>query len=87
VPCLIDGSGVQPTRVGRLPTQLAALNRTNINVQELIVEAARTGNPEAVHYAVALDPLTAAACTLPQIHAMVEEMLEAEAAWLPMFTN
>jgi alpha-galactosidase len=85
VPCLIDGSGVQPTRVGRLPTQLAAINRTNINVQELIVEAARTGDSEAVHHAVALDPLTAAACTLPQIHAMVDEMLAAEAAWLPMF--
>jgi alpha-galactosidase len=52
VPCLIDGSGVQTHPRSRLPTQLAALNRTNVNVQELIVEAARTGNPEAVHYAV-----------------------------------
>ena len=85
VPCLVDGNGVQPTRVGRLPAQLAALNRTNVNVQELIVEAARRGDREAVHHAVMLDPLTAAACTLPQIHAMVDEMLAAEAQWLPQF--
>jgi alpha-galactosidase len=57
--------------------------RTNIAVQELTVEAALTGNREAVHHAVTLDPLTAAVCTLPQIHDMVEEMLAAEAAWLP----
>jgi alpha-galactosidase len=85
VPCLVDGNGVQPTVVGALPTQLAALNRTCINVQELIVEAALTGEAEAVHHAVALDPLTAAACTLPQIRAMVEEMLVAQARWLPQF--
>jgi alpha-galactosidase len=45
VPCLVDGSGVQPTFIGNLPPQLAALNRTNINVQSLIVEAALTGTP------------------------------------------
>ena len=87
VPCLVDGNGVQPTRVGRLPTQLAALNRTNVNVQELIVEAASRGDRDAVHHAVMLDPLTAAVCTLPQIHAMVDEMLAAEAAWLPQFAR
>jgi alpha-galactosidase len=87
VPCLVDGNGVQPTRVGRLPAQLAGLNRTNVNVQELIVEAARTGDRDAVHHAVLLDPLTAAACTLPQIHAMVDEMLAAQAQWLPQFNQ
>lgn len=85
VPCLVDGNGIQPTSVGALPPQLAALNRTNINVQELIVEAALTGNTEAVHHAVMLDPLTAAVCTLPQIRAMVDEMLTAQAQWLPQF--
>ena len=85
VPCLVDGNGVQPTTVGSLPTQLAAINRTNINVQELTVEAALTGSVEAVHHAVMLDPLTAAVCTLPQIHSMVDEMLEAQARWLPQF--
>ncbi len=85
VPCLVDGNGVQPTMVRSYPTQLAALNRTNINVQEPIVEAALTGDIEAVHHAVMLDPLTAAVSTLPQIHSMVDEMLGAQAQWLPQF--
>ncbi len=85
VPCLVDGNGVQPVRVGALPPQLAGLNRTNVNVQEMIVEAALTGDIDAVHQAVMLDPLSAAVCTLPQIHDMVEEMLENQAQWLPQF--
>jgi len=87
VACLVDASGVQPTVVGDLPPQLAGLNRTNINVQELIVEAALTGSTEAVHHAVMLDPLTGAICTLPQIRAMVGEMLEAQRRWLPQFSK
>ncbi|HMN27377.1 MAG TPA: alpha-glucosidase/alpha-galactosidase [Caldilineaceae bacterium] len=85
VPCLVDANGIQPTKVGLLPTQLAALNRTNINVQELIVEAALRGDRDAAHYAVMLDPLTAAILTMPQIHEMVDEMLEVQQQWLPMF--
>jgi alpha-galactosidase len=86
VPCLVDGNGVQPTKVGALPPQLAAVNRTNVNVHALTVEAALSGDVEAVIHAVALDPLTAAVCTLPQIHEMVDELLEAQARWLPQFT-
>ncbi len=85
VPCVVDGAGVRPTAPGRLPPQLAALNRTNINVQELIVEAAEHGDLDAVHHAVALDPMTGAACTLEQIHAMVAELWEAQKHWLPQF--
>jgi alpha-galactosidase len=85
VPCLVDGNGIQPIKVGVLPTQLAALNRTCVNVQELIVEASLAGDREAVYHAVMMDPLTAAVCTLPQIRAMVDEMLEAQAQWLPQF--
>jgi alpha-galactosidase len=85
VPCLVDGNGIQPTKVGSLPAQLAALNRTSINVQELIVEAALSADAEAVYHAVMLDPLTAAVCTLPQIRSMVDEMLEAQKQWLPQF--
>ena len=87
VPCLVDGSGVQPTQVGKLPAQLAALNRTNINVQELTVEAALTGNEEALRQAVKLDPLTAAVCTLDEIDKLVSAMLEAQAPWLPQFRS
>jgi alpha-galactosidase len=85
VPCLVDGSGVQPVAVGPIPSQLAALNRTNINVQEMVVEASLTCDPEAVFQAVLLDPLTGAVCTIPQVRAMVNEMLEAQAGWLPQF--
>ncbi|MCS7311013.1 MAG: alpha-glucosidase/alpha-galactosidase, partial [Armatimonadetes bacterium] len=59
VPVLVDKNGPQPVRVGRLPVQLAALMRTNINVQELTVEAALTGNRELVYQAAYLDPHTA----------------------------
>lgn len=85
VPCLVDGNGVQPIGIGDLPPQLAALNRTAVNVQELIVEAALTGSTDAVYHAVMLDPLTAAVCTLPQIHSMVTKLLQAQAQWLPQF--
>jgi alpha-galactosidase len=85
VPCLVDANGVQPTAIEHYPPQLAALNRTNINVQELTVEAALSGDVEAVHHAVMLDPLTAAVCTLPQIRSMVDEMLGAQSQWLPQF--
>lgn len=85
VPCLVDANGIQPTTIAHYPTQLAALNRTNINVQELIVEAALRGDREAVHHAVMLDPLTAAVCTLDQIRTMTAELLTAQARWLPQF--
>ncbi len=85
VPCLVDSSGIQPCPVPDYPPQLAALNRTNINVQELTVEASLNGNREAVHHAVLLDPLSAAVGTMPQLHYLVEEMLEEQAPWLPQF--
>ena len=87
VPCLVDANGVQPTAVEHYPPQLAALNRANINVQELTVEAALTCDVEAMHHAIILDPLTAAVCTLPEIRSMVDEMLVAQARWLPRFTG
>ena len=87
VPCLVDSNGVQGVFVGDLPTQLAAVNRTNINVQELTVEASLTGDKDAVHQAVLMDPLTSAVCSFDQVHAMVDEMLEAQAQWLPQFQD
>lgn len=87
VPCLVNSNGIQPTQYGAMPPQLAALNRTNINVQELIVEAALTGQVEAVYHAVMLDPLTASICTLDQIRSMVDELLAAQSGWLPQFRN
>lgn len=85
VPCLVDSSGLQPCVVEHYPAQLAGLNRTNINVQELVVEATLTGNREAVRQAVFLDPLSATVGTLSQLKDLVDEMLEAQAQWLPQF--
>ncbi len=83
VPCLVDRNGVQPTVIGELPPQLAAINRTNIGVQELAVHAALTGDRESVYHAIALDPLTAALLTLDEIRAMTDELFEAHASFLP----
>lgn len=86
VPCLVDASGLQPTSVGRLPTQLAAINSNVINVQRLAVEAALESDREHVFHAVLLDPLTAALLRIDQIVAMVDELFEAHADyldWLP----
>lgn len=83
VPCLVDARGVQPTAIGDLPPQLAALNRTNVNVQTLAVRAALEGNVENVHHAVALDPLTAALLTLEDARSMTDELLEAHRDRLP----
>ena len=85
VPCLVDGNGVRPTRYGALPAACAALNLVQINVQRLAVRAAMTGDRDLVHAALALDPLTGALLTLPQVHEMADRMLEAEAEWLPQF--
>ena len=83
VPCLVDGNGVQPTHIGALPPQLAALIRTNVNVQELTVEAALTGRREHVYHAAMLDPHTAAELDLDQIHALVDALLDEHGTWVP----
>jgi alpha-galactosidase len=85
VPCLVDAYGIQPTVVGRLPTQLAALTMTNVGVQTLAVEAALGRSRDAVYHAVALDPLTASVLDLPRIHDLVDEMFDAEKEYLPAF--
>ena len=85
VPCLVDHNGVQPTRIGKLPVQLAALMRTNVNVQELVVEAVLKEKREHVYHAAMLDPHTAAVLDIEQIHAMVDELLVAHRPYLPEF--
>jgi len=77
VPCRADGSGLTPEKVGALPPQLAALIQTNVNVQELTVEAALTGDREHVYHAAMLDPHTAAELPLSEIHELVDALLEA----------
>lgn len=85
VPCLVNRNGIQPTRIGSLPPQLAALMQTNVNVQSLTVEAALTGKREHIYHAAMLDPHTAAELDLNQIHAMVDDLIAAHGDWLPKF--
>jgi len=85
VPCLVDNSGVRPCYVGDLPTQLAALNNTNIAVQDLTVQAALEKDLRKAYYALLLDPLTAAVCTTSQIRRMFNEMVEAEGDLIAYF--
>jgi alpha-galactosidase len=85
LPCLIDKNGIQPTRIGSLPPQLAALMQTNINVQALTVEAALTRKREHIYHAALLDPHTAAELDLDQIWALVDELIDAHGSWLPSY--
>jgi alpha-galactosidase len=85
VPCLIDKNGIQPTRIGSLPPQLAALMQTNINVQTLTVEAALTGKREHIYHAAMLDPHTAAELDLEQIWSLVDDLIEQHGEWLPTY--
>jgi alpha-galactosidase len=82
VPCLVDGQGIHPCYVGRLPVQLAAMNMTNINVHLLTIEAARTKKRENIYQAAMLDPHTAAELSIDDIVKMCDEMIEAHGVYM-----
>ncbi len=83
VPSIADKNGVLPTRVGALPTQTLALNRTFLNVVELTVRAVLEGSRAHVYQAALLDPNTAANLTTAQICAMVDELIAAHGDFIP----
>ena len=85
VPCLIDRMGVNPCHVGRLPVQLAAMNMTNINVQLMTIEAARTRKREDIYRAAMLDPHTAAELSIDDIVKMCDELIEAHGPYMAMY--
>lgn len=87
VPCLIDRSGVVPTFVGELPGQLAAINRTNINVQLLTLKAAATHKKDYIYQAAMLDPHTSAELSIDDIIEMCDQMLEAHQELAPDFPD
>jgi alpha-galactosidase len=87
VPCLVDGSGVNPCHVGKLPVQLAAMNMTHINVHLITIEAAVTKKREHIYHAAMLEPHTAAELSLDDIRTMVDELIEAHGNWLPRYTH
>jgi alpha-galactosidase len=87
VPTLVDANGLQPTVVKDIPPQLIALMRTNINVQDLTVQALLTENREHIYHAAMLDPHTAAELDLDQIWKLTDDLLVAHDDWLPEFAR
>jgi len=77
VACLVDRNGVQGTYVGDLPEQLAALNRTNVNVHLLSLDAALNRDRDAVYHAAYLDPHTSSELPLDQIRRLCDDLLKA----------
>ncbi len=85
VPCLVDGRGINPCHVGRLPVQLAAMNMTNINPQLLTIEAARTKKKEYIYQAAMLDPHTAAELSIDDIVSMCDELISAHGDYMKWY--
>ena len=83
VPCLVDKTGIHPCYVGEMPNQLAGLIRTNVNLQDLAIEAFIQKDMSLLRQAIKMDPLTSAVCSLEEIDLMVIEMYEAQKEWLP----
>jgi alpha-galactosidase len=87
VPMLASKEGIRPFCVGSLPDHLAVLVNTSARCEELAVEAAITGDPRKAFHAICMDPLTSAVLSLAEIKQMVDEMFEANKAWLPQFKH
>ena len=85
VPCLVDNMGIHPTYVGKLPTQLAAMNMTNINTQLLTIEAAVTKDKNKIYQAAMLDPHTAAELSIDDIIKMCDEMIKAHGEYMECY--
>lgn len=85
VPCMVDKYGIRPTVVGKLPTQLAAMNMTNINSQLLTIEAAFTKKKETIYQAAMLEPHTAAELSIDDIVSLCDDLIEAHKGWLPEY--
>ena len=83
VPGLVDGLGVHPVAMGRLPVHLAAYVRGAVDMQALTVRAALDRDRAAIGHAVMTDPIVQNHLTLADTGRLTDEMIEAEAEWLP----
>jgi alpha-galactosidase len=83
VPTLLDSLGAHPIRVGDLPPQCAALNRSFLGPVDLAVRAAVDGDPRLVPAAAMVDPNTAATLPLDEIWALCAELTVAHGDLLP----
>lgn len=85
VKCLVDQNGIQPIHFGALPEQCAAINRTNINVQNLAILAARERRKDLVYMAAYLDPHSASELSMDDIKDMCDKLFEAHKKYLPKY--
>ena len=85
VACIADASGVTPTYVGDLPEQCAAMNRTNINVQLLAIQAAVTRKKDYIYQAAMMDPHCQSELSIDDIVALCDDLIEAHTGWLPEY--
>ncbi|MDX2225962.1 MAG: alpha-glucosidase/alpha-galactosidase [Verrucomicrobiae bacterium] len=85
VPGYCDRNGMNIPRVGALPLGCAAVCNASISVQRLAVEAAVHGDDGLLRQAMLMDPLVGAVCNPPEVWQMTDEMLVAQAAWLPQY--
>jgi alpha-galactosidase len=83
VPALVDGLGVHPTAVAPLPPQCAAYTRPAVDTQELTVRAVLDEDRDLIYHAVLTDPQVQARLTLDDAWRMTDELIAAEAEWLP----
>jgi len=83
VACMIDRNGINPTRFGALPPQMAALCASNVAMFDLGAQAAMERRIDLAVHALLLDPLSAAMCSPAEIKAMTLKMFKAEKAFLP----
>lgn len=83
VPALVDGTGVWPVAVGALPRQCAAYIEPAVATQALTVDAALHEDRDAIYHAVMQDPQVQARLTLDETWRMTDELIAAEAEWLP----
>jgi alpha-galactosidase len=86
-PGYVDRNGISMPHVGNLPLGPAAVCNVSISVQRLAVEAAVHGDDQLLRQAFMMDPLVGAVCNPHEIWQMVDEMLVAQAEWLPQYED
>ena len=86
-PGFVDRFGINMVEGITLPTACAATCSVSVGVQRMSVEAAISGDIDMLKLAVLHDPLVGAICTPDEVWQMVDEMVVAQAQWLPQYAG
>ncbi len=87
IPGYVDRTGIHMPVVGDLPLACAATCAVSARVQEMSVEAAVRGDVTLLKQAMLHDPLVGAVCNPEEVWQMTDEMLVAQAQWLPQYAG